>query len=246
MNVPGIDDDRSAGLGYRLERFPWAPGVLVGVGTAFGSYVAFFALLVATGAVDFGRSVVEILRSIGLVFYNAHNVPTFQRQRRTVEQDGELVGEATNSVWQNAITGWQRVQERVVIDGEVVRDTARTTGGAADPTLPPLVYLAVPVLVLVVAGAVFTYYRVSVGPDKSLTAVLTTGLFVGAAVALGYLLVLLVGTYVLAVQGSTAGTFLRPARLETLGYGVAYPFVAGSLGAGIALGLDQGDTGTGS
>lgn len=241
MNVPGRDGDRPAKLRDRVEAFPWAQGVLTGVGTALGGYVAIFALLVATGAVDFGRSIVEILRSVGLIFYNAHNVPTFQQQRQTIEQDGGLVGEATTQVWRNAVTGWQRVQERVIVDGEVVRETARTTGTGADPALPALVYLAVPVLVLVVAGAVFTDSRVSTDADAPLSSVLSTGLFVGAAFALGYLLVALLGTYLLAVEASTPGTFLHPARLEALGYGVAYPFVAASLGAGIALGADHRD-----
>lgn len=242
MRIPGrADEDQLAALREIVERVPLGAGVLAGAGTFFGGYVAFFALLVATGAVDFGRSVVEILRSVGLTVYNAHNVPTLQQQHRTVEQNGEVVGEAVTRIWQNTITDWQHVQQRVFADGEVVQEMARTGTTGADPTLPALVYLAVPVVVLVVAAAVFTHRMVETRRLETSVAATITGVAVAGAFTLGYLVVVLLGSYALAVQGTGEGAFLRPARLEALGYGIAYPFVAAGLGAGFVLGRTQTD-----
>ncbi|MFB6164484.1 MAG: hypothetical protein ABEJ31_04940 [Haloarculaceae archaeon] len=91
----------------------------------------------------------------------------------------------------------------------------------------PLVYQAVPVLALVVAGAAVTRYT---RPDRrsALTAVL-----VGCAVAVGYLLVALVGTYVFTrtQQAGPEVVVYHPDRLATLGYGLAYPLVCGVVGS---------------
>lgn len=236
MQVPGRDDSRLVALPDQARHVPWAPGVLAGIGTALGGYVAMFALLAGTGAIDFGRSVVGILRSVGLLFYNAHNVPTYERQRQTVEQDGEVVGEIVRESWRNAITGWRRVSVERVVDGEVVRDATQTVVASNSPALPPIVYFAVPVVVLLGAAAAFTYWQVDASPTLSIADAAVTSVGVAAAVALGYLLVVLLGTYVLAVSGATEGTFLRPARLEALGYGVAYPFLATAVSAGLVLG----------
>lgn len=231
-----------ADLVAQLETIPWAGGVLAGVATFVAVYASLLALIVATGTVDFGQSVANILRSVGYVVYNAHNVPTFERQRRTVQQDGSTIGEATTEVWRNAITGWRRTHERIVVDGEVVRDSTSTVAEQTSPTLPPTVYLAVPVVVLVVAAALFTYGRVDLSDVASPRDALLTSVGVAAAFALGYLLCVLVGTYALAVQGSGGDAVLRPARLEALGYGLAYPLLTAAVTAGFVVGAARDRT----
>lgn len=236
MNIPGRDDDRVADLAATFESVPWAGGVLAGVATFLGSYLAVFALIVATGTVDTRQSIGAVLRSVGYVMYNALNVPTYERRRQSISQDGSTVGEAISEVWRNQITGWRRIRERVVVDGEVVQESTRSAVEQTAPTLPPLVYLAVPVVVLVVAAGVFTYARVDLERVDSPADALVVSVAVAAAFTLGYLLCVLVGTYALAVQGSGGAAVLHPARPEALGYGLAYPFVTVAVSAGLMVG----------
>lgn len=87
----------------------------------------------------------------------------------------------------------------------------------------PLVYRAIPVVVLAVTGGAFTYRQGHERPDG--VAVVATG----AAVTLGYLAVALVGTFVFTTtQTADAVTVVyHPGRVGTLLWLSAYPFALG-------------------
>ncbi|MHB9285815.1 hypothetical protein ACKVMT_02090 [Halobacteriales archaeon Cl-PHB] len=237
--VAGDDEpipDRIRRVGAAL---PLPVGVGIGVASTVVGYLAFFGMLVASSAVDFSRSVGAILKSVGLLYYNAHNIPLFERLVITQSQGGEVVARRIRETWVNQITGWARIHEEVRNNGQVVDEATRTTTIQTDPALPPEVYLLVPVVVLLLAGAVLAL-RVLEPPTRGKDTAITS-LLVGAAICLGYLLVVLVGTYLLVREGGTEGSVLHPARLEALGYGLAYPLVFGSLGTYLGILWQRGD-----
>lgn len=240
MSETDAEPGRWDRLAEHLDAGPWGEGVLAGIGAFVAGYVVFFVVLVATGAVDFGQSVVAVLRSVGHFFYNAHNVPTLTQRRQVVEEDGTVVGELVQRSWDNGITGWRRVHQEVISSGEVVQEGTRTTVQETNSTLPPEVYLLVPILTLLVVAGLFTRYYVDTGAVESPLDATITGLSVAAPITLGYLLVVLLGSYLIAVQGGE-GTFVRPSRLEALGYGVLYPFACSAASAGVVIGLEQGE-----
>jgi len=90
----------------------------------------------------------------------------------------------------------------------------------------PIVYRAVPAVVLFVASAAFARWRWVDGSDG--VAVLATG----AAVALGYLAVALVGTYVFVIVQS--GVPFHPDRIESFLFVTGYGLVFGLFGSMVA------------
>jgi len=94
----------------------------------------------------------------------------------------------------------------------------------------PLVYRAVPVVGLLGASGIFTYWR---KPDsREAFDALATGL----SMALGYLLFMLLGTYLFTTTQQEA--LFHPDRLGTLVRGLAYPLVFGFFGS-IAIQAQQ-------
>lgn len=114
----------------------------------------------------------------------------------------------------------------VVIVGETGPGNVARPYTLLEVAVEPLVYLAVPVVVLLIAAGGFTHWR---RPDSrdALPVVAT-----GAAMALGYLAVALVGTYAFTlVQISEGARVLwHPDRPATLLFFAAYPFVLGVVG----------------
>lgn len=91
----------------------------------------------------------------------------------------------------------------------------------------PLIYFAVPVVALLLASGAFTYWRDPQSLD-AFAAVAT-----GAGMALGYLAVALVGTYVFTLTQVTDGTevLFHPSRVATLLYCFVYPMGLGVIGS---------------
>lgn len=89
----------------------------------------------------------------------------------------------------------------------------------------PIIYQAVPVAVLAVVGGAFTYRQDGEEPDRF--AVVGTGL----SLALGYLAVALVGTFLFTTTQTSgdATVVFRPGRVGTLLVVWAYPLVVGGV-----------------
>jgi hypothetical protein len=92
-----------------------------------------------------------------------------------------------------------------------------------DTATEPLVYYAVPVLALLVAAGLFTRWRDPTEPDGGLA------IATGVGMTIGYLLCMLVGSY-LFVRTEASATF-HPDRLSALTYGLLYPLVLGTVGS---------------
>jgi hypothetical protein len=209
------DSDPTAGeVGLGTDGFPWASGVVTGVVTFLAGYLAFFAVVVV-GARSLSGSLANVARAVGLFFYNAHFVPTRNRATYVVESnENGATQEITEQVTQNTLLD-------------------------ASTALPTWVYLLVPALVAVAAGVLFA--RAHFQSPAHPRALVTRALAGGAAVALGYLLVALVGSFVVAERVTQGEAFRQrqPARLRTLLVGAVYPFVLVSLGSGLGQALDR-------
>lgn len=108
----------------------------------------------------------------------------------------------------------------VVGGGESVNLLAQAT----DPNVPVALYYAIPVVLLVAVGAVFgRRHRQSI-PEPS--AILNAG----AAMAVGYAVVAVLGTFFLGLD-LQAGAVLSPELGKSALFGVAYPVVFCTVGA---------------
>lgn len=219
--------------GGRLQRLadvPLVGGFVGGLVSFLGGYIGFLALLTGTGEAPWQIGVVSALRSIAQAFYNAFNVPTYQRQRLTIE-GANGTRETITEVWQNSVTGFRTVTRRQVVNGQTVDQQSQS--GAIETALaaPDLVYLLVPVLAILVVGVVVGYRVVDLASDDPNEIALQA---VGGAVAMsaGFLVLSLGLTFVLVRTGQNA--VLHPSRLDAIIYGIAYPLVGGI--ASIALG----------
>jgi hypothetical protein len=221
-----------------LEDVPLVGGFVGGIASFLGGFVMFLSLLVGSGELSFARGVQTALRSVAQVFYNAINVPTYTRQTLRVEQGGQTQ-EQVIEVWANSVTGFQRVTQQQIVDGDVVNEASRAGTAATLSGLPELVYLAVPIVALVAAGVVIGLRARGADDPNAVTLRSVGG---GLAMAAGFLLVTLLGTYVLVEQGRNA--VLYPSRAHAVLYGVVYPLVAGTAGIvfGQAIRLGSGET----
>lgn len=87
----------------------------------------------------------------------------------------------------------------------------------------PFVYQTVPIVAIILASAAITVYM---RPDETdgILAVAT-----GIGITLGYLLAMLIGTYVFTL--TQQGVLYHPARPTVFVYGIAYPLVVGIIGS---------------
>lgn len=206
-----------------LEAFPWGGGVVAGIGTFLAGYLVFLAT-VLVGARSVGGPLLGIATQVSYFFYNAHLIPTERRLQLTVESNGSGA----------AFAG---------AGGSITREGTTNALLTGTTALPVWLYLLVPVVVLVGAGVLFARYALDSPTPLRPSTLLRRALSSGAALALGYLLAALLGTYIVAQQ-VTQGEALRarnPARLQTLLFGLVYPLVLGTVGAGLGQVLDRGD-----
>lgn len=96
---------------------------------------------------------------------------------------------------------------------------------AGSSELPIIVYLLIPVVVLLLVGVAMVLRR---GDREWAQAAYT-----GAGLAVGYELVLLLGTVVVSTS-SQQGT-ITPDRLQVAAFGLAYPVILGTLGAALGV-----------
>lgn len=223
-------DGASSGRFDELGDIPSGTVLGSGIAAFAAGYLGLFTLLTILGNIRFSDRIVSILRSVGHAFYNAFNVPTFTESTRSIRQGGAVTSELVEKTWLNSVTGFSRVKRELYQGGELVNETAATGVTGSGPSIPAIVYLLVPVVVLVGVATLVGYRALPAGGSKRERAIRWA--MAGAIYSLGFLLVALVGTYILTQEQTQ--TFLRPARLETLIYGIAYPAVFGT--GGIVLG----------
>jgi hypothetical protein len=95
-----------------------------------------------------------------------------------------------------------------------------------ETSTPAAVYFAVPIVVLVVAGTVFARLFLPVGAGLDSTSVAKRSVNGGIAVAVGYLLVAMLGTFlVVRHAGGSVPAEASPDRLQTLAMATVYPLV---------------------
>lgn len=226
----------------RLYGVPLLGGLLAGVVSFVLGGLAFLGLAAATGdGFDFEQPVRRVKEDV-LTFYNSFRVPTYERSTAISEQQAEnatapvQVEEVLES-WFNPLTDTeQEMRYRVFLDGGLrAEDQWVEQVGTVELTFPAELYLAIPVVVLAGVGVGFAYRFVGVEGIDAQKDLIQRTLVGGATIALGFLLVVLAGTY--GVQIEEEGKIIRPDRIDALFYGLVYPavFATGGVLAGLLL-----------
>jgi hypothetical protein len=177
-----VDTGRAPGL-----REEWLETAATGAVAFVVGYAAVVAVIFAFG--EQSGSLASVLELVGIVFYNAHNVP--------------------------AVGGGQ---------------TVNVLAAAQNPNVPVVVYYAIPVVAVLAAG-VFVG-RARPGDDP------TTVLHAGAPLAVGYALLAVVGSLAVSIELHTGAT-VSPDLVKAALFGLAYPVVFGTLGAGLGFAWRQ-------
>lgn len=229
------DDTGEASFLTRLDEYPLFEGLVSGIASFLGGYVLLLGVLVATGKTNLSDGIDSVLTSVGYVFYNTIQVPTYQWREMTTVYENGSTGEViarraqTTEIWQNDVTGMRRIEREVAVNGDVINTTSQSASFDPGLGLAGLFYLAIPVVALLAVGYVYGDQRFELA-EWDPNAVTIRGLTGGLTMTVGYLLVALAGTYVLTQTGSQGQSLLRPARFEAVLYGIAYPLVAGTVG----------------
>lgn len=225
------------GLDERLHGVPLLGGLLAGIVSFAAGYLSFVGIAAGTGdGIEFNRASLGI---VGRLFYNSFLVDRYERLSAVTEQQLEgaeraVEVEERREMWYNPFLGdEQEVREQLFLDGQLVEERAfsEPANGVA-LSFPEWVYLAVPVVVLLAVAVAFSYRFVGGGDLASGRDLGLRMLVGGGVITLGFLLVALLGTYALTLEGE--GSVLRPDRVDALVYGSVYPAVCGTLG--VALG----------
>lgn len=235
------------GLEERIGGVPLVGGLLTGILSFCVGYLSFVGIAAGTGeGIDFEA---RPLRIVGQLFYNSILVPTKNHAEVSIEQQtetGTVLQEVKVNWWYNPFIDSDTVerQEQLFLDGEL-QDEARTTLSTefaqnlrlTELSFPDFVYLAVPVIVLIGLGFLFAYRFISLDGVTEWKDVASRGFIGGGTIALGFLLMTLVGTYVFTVDGAALivnetgeASFTRPDRVDSLLYGLLYPAVCGTTG----------------
>jgi hypothetical protein len=98
--------------------------------------------------------------------------------------------------------------------------------GITETTVPLVVYYAVPMVVLLAAGVVATQLSTRRSVDPIALAFNVVG------IAIGYVIVAIIGTFVLVAETVTGGQ-ASPVVADAFLYGFVYPLVFATIGAGL-------------
>jgi len=222
---------RVFGYDVVLERdfveFPWRQGIVRGPVAAVVVYVLVFALAALGGSVRWG-DIGTTLSYMAFVVYGLHNIPA---ARGRIPEILEPV--ATDIVTVPALRGTVLVGPNHGNPFTHLFDIA--TGKTesighinvlpTDPTVPLVVYGAIPLLVFTAVGV---EYALRYWDEATVDSPVEVGRF-GAAVGLGYAATLFVGTLFLTQVGLFSRLILD--RYMTVVFGFVYPAAVVSVGA---------------
>lgn len=222
----------------RVLGVPLVGALLGGIVAFVASYLSILTLAATTGDGIDTSNLVEELSLVGQFFYNSFRVPTITERiplasEETTADNETVTVEFVNETRQNDITGSMEVERYATANGEELAVDGWTGGWTttveAGTTFPSFVYLAVPVIALLVAGVLIGYYGVTLPDERGFVPLGLRSVLVGGVMTLGFLLLALGGMYLFRVDGQDIVRY--PAQLETLLMGVLYPLVLGTVGA---------------
>lgn len=237
-----IEFDAESG---HLNGVPLLGGLFAGIVSFVAGYLSFLGIAAVTDdGIDFG---VESLQQVGLLFYNSMQIPTRMQGMRPFETEAGEEGEFVDDFWYNPFFDSETIEteNRVVLEGTVQESTTDsfetdTVGAFAEIslTLPTLVYVAIPVVLLFAIGALFAYRFVEAKEALTPGNLLLRSVVGGAVIVVGFLLVALAGLFAFVLEDQLLylpglgvdPQFTRPDRGATLLFAVLYPVVVGTAG----------------
>jgi len=207
--------------------FPWRAGIKRGP-IAFGVVFVCVALLAALGGGFGGGTVAGTVAYLLLVIYGLHLIPVV---RGSTPEFLQPVAEwlidipyLRGFVLYGSDHGRPIRHVSDILAGKT-RDIGHINPLPASPNIPIEVYAAVPALVLVAVGAEFA---LRYWDDVIVDSPIEVPRF-GAAVGVGYLLVLFVGSFFVSEVGALGVAV--PDRYLTVVFGFVYPAVFATIGA---------------
>lgn len=219
----------------RLYGVPLVGGLLAGIVSFVAGYLAFLGIAAGTGDGLDADNPLRSLQEVGHFFYNSFLVPTYNRRVAITEQqledtdEGVIVEEQLETWFNPFVDSEETVHHQIIVDGQTLEDnTFSNPVGDVGLTFPAELYLAIPVVVLLLVGAVFSYRFIDRNAIQTQKELVTCTLVGGGTITVGFLLVTLLGTYALAIEGE--GSVVRPDRVDALLYGFTYPLVSASTG----------------
>lgn len=221
----------------RVLGVPLVGALVAGIGSFFAGYLTILTLAGTTGDGLDVSNLREELSVIGQFFYNSFQVPTFRSetpaQLEHTEGGETLTIDMVNETLRNDISGSVEVErvartngEEILVDGWTGSWTATTETAT---TFPSVVYFAVPVIALVLAGFLVSYRGVALPDERGTVPLALRSVLAGGLMTVGFLLCALGGMYLFTLEGENIVRY--PARIETILWGVAYPLVFGTAGA---------------
>ncbi|MFB6075019.1 MAG: hypothetical protein ABEJ89_08410 [Haloarculaceae archaeon] len=200
--------ERPSGVGTELRRWfadvPWWAGLAGGAGAFLGGYLLVILVIEVPGGGSTG-TIVGQLTLIAMVFYNAQHIAL-----RTT----------------NHFAPW-------ALDAHTYNFLADNVARGS-MAVPPVVYYAVPVVVLLVAGVLLARRQHDDRVPLPETAART-----GVSLVPGYLLLGLIGVGLFSYP-TLRGHVARPDVLGVLLFGIAYPLVLGTVGGYVGAILGRG------
>jgi hypothetical protein len=175
----------------RITEFPWGLGILAGAWTFISSYVVMGIVIVTYSFATVDNYLDGFLDNTGTVL---RDVAVVLYNAHHVDLDVVIV-------------------EQIVNPGELPDRVNRLAG---ETTLPTEVYYAVPILVLLLAGALVARRTLSADADVSEAALPP------AAMAVGYTATAVLGTFLVRQERFEGTVELVPNLPRTLAFGTAY------------------------
>lgn len=111
--------------------------------------------------------------------------------------------------------------------GQIDQLTVSASPATPEPAIPVVVFYAIPMVLLIAAGVVATHLYTTdrLDPVEVLSGVLV--------LAVGYAAMATLGTFIVQTT-TTDGQLASPDGVLAIGFGLLYPLVFGSIGAGLA------------
>jgi hypothetical protein len=220
--------------------FPWRAGI-VRAPVAFAAVWALVFVLAALPGLDAEVGFVDQLSIIGIVSFNAHNIPAATALvpgAVTPVAEPVLGVPVVGRLLRGLFVVGQNHAAPVAHFLDIAGGESGTIGHVnfieqQDTQVPALIYYLVPVAALVGAGYEFaaTYW------DRAATDSPLEVTRFGIAIGVGYVLTLLAGTVLFTIETTSPLSLqvfiVLPDRYLTLVFGFVYPAVLGSLGAAV-------------
>jgi hypothetical protein len=216
----------------RITNYNWLAGVLGGVWTFVVGYLAMGVVALAPDGPAEGADPSDVLAEIGRIFYNAHNVALDVQaiKDNVVFLDGGVtINSSRIEPNETVIVDTDSTQPLTIIGENADQVVPLNLGRVQQPIQhaqdkPELLYYAVPVVVLIAAGAGIAYFTLA---D---TASIHESVMPALGLSIGYTAAAILGTFFVGLELAEGAILVTPSLGQTLVFGLVYSLLGGLIG----------------